>query len=487
MLSVFAGAVGVSAQSGAIGVSPAYPKDGNERSRGIFIHSGVDPGTVIEDGVTVVNNTEEDVTVLVGGVDTVESVGGSFACQQEAEKQTKVGKWFSFEEDEFEITAGDKVVVDFTIKVPKDVSPGEHNGCVVVRQKPSSEGDKADSGINLSYRSGIRMSITVSGDIKKELTFSETEIERLDSGNYSVWPKAKNTGNVSLDVKARTQLSSLFGGQSPVKEAQYPIFPDATGTWKFEFDRPYWGGIYKARTSISYNANAKDSLGEGATETKRLRHETGWFVMLPAMPALLVDLGALLLIISLPFWLLWRRRRKKVIKKRSDTYIVQSGDSLASIAEAHGTSWKRVAKVNKLQAPYQISVGDELLVPSAQVRKIKASTAVATAKEPLSTSEVESINPQSTRQTENEDGRRAEPVSSSWVSPRESTYGRLYDDSDDVIPDWREGADPEEVSKIEHLEGIEFSSRIRDSITPEEERKAPSKRKTAKKTSKKRR
>ncbi|HEX6255874.1 MAG TPA: LysM domain-containing protein [Euzebyales bacterium] len=50
-------------------------------------------------------------------------------------------------------------------------------------------------------------------------------------------------------------------------------------------------------------------------------------------------------------------------------YIVESGDSLASIAqEVYGdpTRWRDIARANDLQEPFALTVGEALLIPDAQ-------------------------------------------------------------------------------------------------------------------------
>lgn len=49
--------------------------------------------------------------------------------------------------------------------------------------------------------------------------------------------------------------------------------------------------------------------------------------------------------------------------QRSDTYMVQPGDTLWSIAPALGISWEALAEANGLSPPYLISEGQELIIP----------------------------------------------------------------------------------------------------------------------------
>ena len=45
------------------------------------------------------------------------------------------------------------------------------------------------------------------------------------------------------------------------------------------------------------------------------------------------------------------------------TYTVKSGDTLSKIAAAHGTTWQEIARLNKIQDPTKIHVGQVLKLP----------------------------------------------------------------------------------------------------------------------------
>jgi len=51
-------------------------------------------------------------------------------------------------------------------------------------------------------------------------------------------------------------------------------------------------------------------------------------------------------------------------KANSQIYKVESGDTLYSIGLKFNIDWHKIASVNKLKEPYNLTVGQELIIPS---------------------------------------------------------------------------------------------------------------------------
>lgn len=62
------------------------------------------------------------------------------------------------------------------------------------------------------------------------------------------------------------------------------------------------------------------------------------------------------------------QQRRGDAQERDQRYVIQSGDSLASIAqEVYGdpTRWREIARANNLEEPYALTVGASLRIPDA--------------------------------------------------------------------------------------------------------------------------
>src|SRR3989339_570136 len=162
---LFAGNVSA-IEYGGFGGRPAYPDPNNPRTESIFIHI-LEPGDVQKEGVLTVNNSAERKTMLVYAVDSTPSTGGAFACAQASVTAKDVGAWITLEKSEVTLEPGTSELVPFTITVPKNAGIGEHNGCIVMQEKK----EKADgkSGVSLSFRTGLRVAITIPGELERKL------------------------------------------------------------------------------------------------------------------------------------------------------------------------------------------------------------------------------------------------------------------------------------------------------------------------------
>jgi len=487
-LLLFTHAPLASAVEGAsIGISPAYPSANNERSASIFIHT-IKSGETAKDGVRVFNYSKKVRVIQLRAVDSVAAVDGSFSCRQDSEKRQGVGEWTTLTTQKITLQPESNEVVDFTISVPKNVSPGEHGGCITA-QDSDSFAATGGSGIQLGFRSAIRMAIRVPGDIVKALVINRIDISRAKTGDYLVSPIAKNEGNVSLDVTTRAQLVDIFGRETPIQTAKYPIMPGSTMGWAFTFDGPYWGGIYKARTSISYNSNPADGIGVNQGNLKKTRKDSEYFITVPAIPAILVELAVPAFIIYAIIALLFKRRNKKQIRTKWQKYTVQEGDSVVSLGTEYKTKWKRIANINNLKPPYLLTAGQELLLPAKPAQAddwlldktpnhTQLTEAVAAPVAPAQSRQTK-VTPASTLQPEVSKPAQTTsvaPARDAWVAAiqADKSDSAAFDEFGEPIPDWRDGADDEEIEKIEHIDGANFAAQYKN-VWEEEEVVKPAK------------
>jgi hypothetical protein len=347
---------------GGVGGRPANPRSDNPRTQSIFVYTARG-GETINDGVRVVNDTDKTRTVAVGAVDSILSSGGAFSCRQEVEQKSDVGSWVKLSSKQVEVPAQNSVIVPFVLTVPKDASPGEHDGCITIQDASMTTTPTGTNGVVLGFRSGIRISLTIPGKIVKHLSLTGVEVNGPTNGNYVISPSLKNDGNVSLDALVKTQLSSLFGNAASSAEGTYPVLPHSTATLNFEVNRPFWGGLYHAKAVAKYNSNVKAELGSTKATDKTVSLASGYVWVSPSPWAVVIYVVCLALIAAAAYYLYRRTHHARHVRTHWRTYRVAEGDSIKQLADRFGVSWKRLATANKLKAPYDLRTGEIIKVP----------------------------------------------------------------------------------------------------------------------------
>ncbi len=346
---------------GGLGGVPANPDPNNPRSKSIFIYN-LAPGQSKLDAVNVVNNTNETKIVEVYVADSEIASGGSFACRQKVDPKEEVGRWINVAQSEISLAPLTNQVVPFEVKIPDGTSVGEHNGCVVIQEKNATP-EQAGNGVQLSFRSAIRVAITVPGDIRKNVEFTGLNI-RPEPKNYIITAQLNNKGNVSLDTDVQVSVRDIFGRSVYKNGGVYPLLAQKnTADFNFEFPRPFWGGFYTFTGTAEYNGDTNARLGDSAPKNIRKYAPKKLLFILPNPVAIGVELLLLAIILTFAFMITKRIRNRKKVSKSWESYAVQEGDTLIKLASKRHTKWKTIAKINKIRAPYELHEGMNIRLP----------------------------------------------------------------------------------------------------------------------------
>ncbi len=341
---------------GGIGGRPANPNPDVPRSDSIFIHT-IEAGESKRDAIRVINNTDGRKTLEIYAVDSVVASGGALSCAQQGDDKEEVGEWIRLSRSEVALGPASSGDVPFTIEVPDQVSPGEHNGCLVVQEK-GQEPERKAGGIALTTRTGIRVAITVPGDIERELAFTGYEvIKREDRDGYILRTKLRNSGNVSIDADIKAVTRYPFWLAYDRNGGEFSVLPFTEAEYNFELEKPFWGLFYRSKPSLTYDADPGDTVDE-----RKLQGPAVWFWVWPHPGAAAIEL---LFLIGLVFGIRWYRRYRSEEAEVASwvKHRVKKGDTLRSIAKARGTSVRLLAKANQVTGAYRPKPGTSLKVP----------------------------------------------------------------------------------------------------------------------------
>lgn len=186
------------------------------------------PGDVISERVSIANQGSNTIALSTSVQDFVasgETGQASFIDADQGDSSISISNWVEMSKQNIVVNPGEKVTVDFQIRVPEDAEPGGHYGAIFFAP-PAGEGQ-----VSLQQRIGSLVLVKVSGDI-----ISEGRLDRFGSFDKDIpgeeiaeqesqfffrelpIPLAvryENTGNVHLKPAGKIELFNTFG--QPVK------------------------------------------------------------------------------------------------------------------------------------------------------------------------------------------------------------------------------------------------------------------------------
>lgn len=363
-IGVLSASASVSAvSSGGIGGRPANPDPNNPRTQSIFILN-VDKGEEKKDVILVANNSDKAQTIEIYAVDGMVTNTGAFTCSQQSEAKQAVGAWTKIDKQTVTLQPSKTEEVGFTLSMPTTADVGEHNGCIVF-QVAEDQGETSGN-VRIRTRQAIRLVATVPGDLQRNIEISNFSTG-LDNGKQIYTLNLKNTGNVSADVDAKVYLSSIFGNVVYENGGGYPVLAGQKLDLTFiDESRPFFGGWYYAFAEMMYDDRAGTfGTGDSAHLTKKATDRELIFVA-PTLAGVLTMIAILGLIGGLITWLLLKRHHRLNALKTWHTHTITEGDSIQSVATKYGISWKKLASVNGISAPYVLNKGDIVRVPKGR-------------------------------------------------------------------------------------------------------------------------
>ncbi len=341
---------------GGIGGRPANPDPANPRTQSIFVYT-LEPSVTREDGILVINNTRESKKLAIYATDSTPSTDGAFACKQKSEEKTDVGAWITLSQEEITLEPTSSLIVPFTVILPENASVGEHNGCILIQEMKEKIAGQA--GATLSVRTGLRVAITVPGQIIKNLSIASFTVNSNESGKWVIIPQITNTGNASVDATVKVVTKNIFGTLFQEHGGLYPILRGQTSTWNFELQPSFWGGWYRSQLITTYQ--------DAENNPQTITSEPQTFFIPPSSSAFMMYVGLLLMIISSLTYVVMKKRTMKKIYTTWEDYIIMQGDDLMNLANRCNVPWKKFANINRISPPYVLTPGQTIKIPPGSI------------------------------------------------------------------------------------------------------------------------
>lgn len=157
---------------------------------------------------------------------------------------------------------------------------------------------------------------------------------------------------------------------------QYSILTGDTSDWNFELAPSFWGGWYTSHVEVTYETDTNAELGVKTGATKTLKSEPQTFSMYPSIAATIIYIIILLVIIALIVLAIVKLKRRRSIALTWVEYTVKKTDDIHKLAKEYDVSWKLIARVNKLKAPYVLAYRDIIMLPPIKDSKPAKRTTV---------------------------------------------------------------------------------------------------------------
>jgi hypothetical protein len=205
---------------------------GLDRSRTFFNYGVVAPGSTVADHVEVANDSRESAAFSIYGTDaTGTALSGALLLLSPQKKPTDIGSWVHFPGGASQLTTiipgGKAVLLEFTVNVPAQATPGDHTGGMVAEVSIPGK-NSAGMAVTENYRIAVPLELRVSGALRAGLqvqsisTGISEPLNPFGTGTATISYSVVNTGNVRLTGTQAVTISAPFGQHVIVKTPKLP-------------------------------------------------------------------------------------------------------------------------------------------------------------------------------------------------------------------------------------------------------------------------
>lgn len=216
----------------------------------------VDPGTVIDEQISVTNVTSFSQTYSFR-TRNVESVAenGTPVFASGADENGGLASWVELLENSVTVGPGETKFVNYKLAVPSDASPGGHYGGVfVVREADPIEGQ----GASVGYQVGALIILTVSGDVVEKASIREFSTAQAIHTRADVAFKLRmlNEGTVHVRPVGVVSILDMLGREVAdvkVNESGGMLIPGAERAYAVEWkDDAFRVGRFTAKATVAF-------------------------------------------------------------------------------------------------------------------------------------------------------------------------------------------------------------------------------------------
>ena len=290
---------------------------GPDKARQRFDYGVLKPGSTVIDHVEIVNDSTQSAAFSIYGTDAAGTTAkGALLLLAPQKKPTDIGSWVRFPGGAAQLTtiinANQAIVVQFSVKVPPQGTPGDHTGAVVAQVAiPNKNGGVT---VTENYRIAVPLELRVTGALRAGLQVQSVStgfsdpLNPFGTGTATVSYSVVNTGNVRQAGTQTVTVTGPFGQKVVIHQPPLPtILPG--DSIRVTAQAP---GLFPAGPMTAH----VDIKAGWPTDTIALAHaapEVAANASLFAFPWTLLGLILLLAAIGVGIWfyLRWRGRLRR--------------------------------------------------------------------------------------------------------------------------------------------------------------------------------
>lgn len=315
----------------------------------------IKPGETTIYEILLKNTADTPIDTQVYATDGTITDSGTFTVLNKERPQIGIGKWTTFvDKGPIHLEGKEEKKIQLSITVPPDSTPGVYSGGLSAEPILDSSIQKTAVGAIVSTRVVFPMYVKVTGE--KITKYSWDTFTYYFNKKHSFQVIFINSGNTIVKIKGTLEITDIFNNTYSIPIQDITLLRDAETAAQTSWDKkPLWG-IFKAKASFVFQELdiQKNTFIEIGSQTREIQ-----FIVIPWIIIFII----VTLIFTILFIRTLRRKAFRQYLKKCEKYTIQQGDSLLTIAGKHNIGWKKLAKINNIKPPFELTAGQIILVP----------------------------------------------------------------------------------------------------------------------------
>ncbi|MBD3269974.1 LysM peptidoglycan-binding domain-containing protein [Candidatus Peregrinibacteria bacterium] len=321
---------------------------------------------VIKDSFVISNASKDQVPYQysVSVVNTLITSNGNIVPSGDSNIDPPLAKYIEIEPKEFVLEPDEKQTVNFTITGDETISPGTYSFSIATTyNRAKQKNEIKGSGLSFSVRRGQNMFVYVPGEASSNIDVGELILTRSND-NIKINQDFLNTGNTLLRSYGEISIERSNGENEKIL-IESGLIPQNT---ERKIAKTIENKILYGKININYSVNIEEFSVEKNQFISYKKIEQKKEITIYPFTEIIYGLIGISVVLLLLFIKLLISHH---YLKNCHIYTVKDNENIYQIAEKFKMNWKKLAKINKLKAPYIMEAGKHILVKDQNAKKSK--------------------------------------------------------------------------------------------------------------------